>query len=65
MAGKRSFNAEGPCNPQEHYMVDAMRGLDREILSLIEDKKYFVIHAARQSGKTTLTMCWLHLVVSS
>ncbi|MCL1816818.1 MAG: AAA-like domain-containing protein, partial [Clostridiales bacterium] len=51
---KRSFNAEGPCNPQEHYMVDALRGLDKEILSLIEDKKYFVIHAARQSGKTTL-----------
>jgi len=35
-------------------MVDALRGLDKEIRSLIEDKKYFVIHAARQSGKTTL-----------
>ena len=51
---KRSFNAEGPCIPQERYMVDAFRGLDRELLSLIEDKKYFVIHAAGQSGKTTL-----------
>ena len=54
MALKRSFNAEGPCNLQRHYMVDAMRGLDKELLSLIEDNKYFVIHAARQSGKTTL-----------
>lgn len=54
MTGKRSFNAEGPCNPQEHYMVDALRGLDKDILSLIRAKKYFVIHAARQSGKTTL-----------
>ncbi|MCL1817001.1 MAG: ATP-binding protein, partial [Clostridiales bacterium] len=51
---KRSFNAEGPCNPQKHYMIDALRGMDREILSLIEDEKYFVIHASRQSGKTTL-----------
>jgi hypothetical protein len=28
--------------------------MDTEILSLIDDEKYFVIHAARQSGKTTL-----------
>jgi len=54
MAKKRSFNAEGPCNPQDHYMIDALRGMDKGILSLIEEKKYFVIHAARQSGKTTL-----------
>ena len=54
MAGKRSFNAEGPCNPLKHYMVDAMRGLDKEIHTLIRNEKYFVIHAARQSGKTTL-----------
>ena len=37
MAGhkKRPFNAEGPCNPQKHYMIGAMRGLDMEILALI------------------------------
>ena len=54
MVPKRSFNAEGPCIPDEHYMIDPLRGLDRNINSLIEGKKYFVIHAARQSGKTTL-----------
>ena len=54
MARNRQFNAEGPCNPQEHYMLDPLRGLDKQIRSLVNDKKYFVIHAARQSGKTTL-----------
>ena len=54
MARKRLFNIAGPCNPQEHYMLDPMRGLDKQILSLIEEKSFFVIHAARQSGKTTL-----------
>jgi len=54
VVGNRSFNAEGPCNPKKHYMIDALRGLGGEILSLIDGEKYFVIHAARQSGKTTL-----------
>ena len=35
-------------------MVDAMRGLGGEIFAYINEKKFFVIHAARQSGKTTL-----------
>ena len=43
-------------------MIDALRGLDKGILSLIEDKKYFVIHAARQSGKTTLLRALARLV---
>ncbi len=49
----RFFNAMGPCNPQEHYMLSA---LDRckAIMPLIEQRSYFIIHAARQSGKTTL-----------
>jgi hypothetical protein len=46
------FNIAGPCNKAEHYMIDAasrLHGVER----LIEMKQYFVIHAARQSGKTT------------
>ena len=53
---KRIFNIAGPCNPQDHYMIDATRRLGEEVYSLIADKQYFVIHAARQSGKTTLLM---------
>jgi AAA+ ATPase superfamily predicted ATPase len=48
----REFNVAGPCLPEEHYMLDAIGRLD-EVLPLIEQKKYFIIHAARQSGKTT------------
>jgi hypothetical protein len=35
-------------------MLDPMRGIGDELNSLIDKKQYFVIHAARQSGKTTL-----------
>ncbi|WP_045213033.1 AAA-like domain-containing protein, partial [Desulfonatronovibrio magnus] len=49
----RYFNTAGPCVPDEHYMIPTKqrcKGLD----ILIDQKQYFVIHAARQSGKTTL-----------
>ncbi len=48
------FNIAGPCHPSEHYMIDPLRNLDNELADLIDQKSYFVIHAARQSGKTTL-----------
>jgi len=35
-------------------MINPMRGIGDELMELIEYKEYFVIHAARQSGKTTL-----------
>jgi len=35
-------------------MLDPLRGIGKELMDLIETKQYFVIHAARQSGKTTL-----------
>ncbi len=49
------FNTTGPCNPDEHYMLPAQARC-RDLLKLIEQKQYFVIHAARQSGKTTLLL---------
>ncbi len=51
---KRFFNVTGLCNPTDHFMVDPLRGLDKAILELIENKYYFTIHAPRQTGKTTL-----------
>jgi hypothetical protein len=47
----RYFNVAGPCNEVNHYMVEASTRLHVE--PLIEQGQYFVIHAARQSGKTT------------
>ena len=48
----RFFNTEGPIDPEDHYFI--AKRLDwGEILELIERKKYFVLHAPRQSGKTS------------
>ncbi|MDR1484189.1 MAG: ATP-binding protein, partial [Planctomycetaceae bacterium] len=46
------FNVAGPCNSKEHYMIDASTRLTG-VEQLIDERQYFVIHAARQSGKTT------------
>ena len=54
MPKKLSFNVAGPCVPGDHYMLDPLRGIGYELMNLIDGKYYFVIHAARQSGKTTL-----------
>ena len=59
---KRFFNVTGFCNPQDHYMVDPLRGLNDQIIKLIKDKYYFTIHAPRQSGKTTLLHSLMHKI---
>ena len=50
----RFFNTEGPIRPDEHYHIPP---LDRvnvdELLGLVRDQKYFVLHAPRQTGKTS------------
>ena len=48
----KSFNTTGPCIPAEHYMLPALQRV-KEALKLIADRKYFILHAPRQSGKTT------------
>jgi len=49
----RKFNTTGPCLPDQHYMVPALARCP-EVTSLIENGHYFVLHAPRQTGKTTL-----------
>jgi hypothetical protein len=48
----RRFNTAGPCDSAKHYMVPAAERLP-EAARLIEDEGYFVLHAPRQTGKTT------------
>src|SRR5436305_8966115 len=48
----RFFNTAGPCDPRDHYMLPPERRLP-ELPGLIDQKLYFVVHAPRQSGKTT------------
>ena len=50
----RQFNTAGPNVAADHYCVNPLTRFDiDEILSLIEAKRYFVLHAPRQTGKTT------------
>jgi len=48
----RFFNTAGPCFPGVHYMVPAEARLPK-LRRLVEQGAYFVVHAPRQSGKTT------------
>ena len=48
----RIFNIAGQCNSGKHYMLPVMARLP-EVMRLIEDEACFVLHARRQSGKTT------------
>jgi hypothetical protein len=52
---KKYFNIAGPCIPDEHYMISSEHRC-RGVAELIDQNQYFVIHAARQSGKTTLLL---------
>ena len=48
------FNTAGPIQPDIHYNVDSLKRLNLdEILGLIHQRKYFVLHAPRQTGKTS------------
>ena len=46
------FNVAGNCVPSEHYMLPPLPRLP-DVMGLIAQKQYFVLHAPRQSGKTT------------
>ena len=48
----KKFNTTGPCFPNEHYMLPALDRLPG-IRELAAGGNYFVIHAPRQTGKTT------------
>lgn len=50
----RFFNTAGPVNCKDHYCLPPLERFDLEdVLSLIDQKKYFVLHAPRQTGKTS------------
>ncbi|MCL2139220.1 MAG: PD-(D/E)XK nuclease domain-containing protein [Treponema sp.] len=55
----RFFNTTGPCNPWDHYMLppeDRLVGV--QLHRYIRDKLYWVLHAPRQTGKTTFLQSW-------
>ncbi|MCL2064411.1 MAG: ATP-binding protein [Candidatus Cloacimonetes bacterium] len=50
----KHFNTAGPVNQPDAYKIDPLtRWNTEEILGLIHEKKYFILHAPRQTGKTS------------
>ena len=50
----RFFNTEGPVRPDDHYAIPPLERVDvDELLGLIRTERYFVVHAPRQTGKTS------------
>lgn len=50
----RHFSTAGPVQLDIHYAIPPLERIHRgEIFQLIEERKYFVLHAPRQTGKTT------------
>ena len=50
----RFFTTEGPVRAEDNYCLPPLQRWDlAEVLGLIEQKKYFLLHAPRQTGKTT------------
>lgn len=48
----RWFNTAGPCKPEIHYTLPSLERLP-SVARIIDQQGYFVIHAPRQTGKTT------------
>ena len=61
----RIFNTEGPVVPERHYSIRPLDRLDLEdVLDLVRQTKYFILHAPRQSGKTSALLALQDLLNS-
>ena len=53
----RFFNTTGPVRSDKHYCIPPLSRLNLgEVLTLIRDERYFVLHAPRQTGKTSVLL---------
>ena len=51
---EKHFNTAGPSKSDLHYQIDPLSRVDlAAILALIKQERYFILHAPRQTGKTT------------
>ena len=54
MTVPRFFNTAGPIKSDIHYNIDPLKRIDLdEVMGLIQQQKYFILHAPRQTGKTS------------
>ena len=57
----RFFNTAGSMKPDINYCIDPLTRVDWEdIQRMIGDMRYFVMHAPRQTGKTSALMAMMH-----
>ncbi len=62
----RFFNTAGPIIAADHYHIPPLERINRdEVLLLIEQKRYFVLHAPRQTGKTSTLLTLMDELNSS
>ncbi len=60
------FNTTGPVDAADHYCLPPLERLDAdEIVRLVADKRYFVLHAPRQTGKTSALLALRDLLNGS
>ena len=61
----RKFNTEGPVVAADHYRIPPLERVNlAEVLELVRDKRYFVLHAPRQTGKTSTLLALRDLLNS-
>ena len=59
------FNTAGPNKPDIHYTLLPMHRVNwPELSGLIDAQKYFILHAPRQTGKTSLLINLMHFINS-
>lgn len=62
----RFFNTTGPCDPERHYFLPPLPRLRNATPErYLRDQLYWVLHAPRQTGKTTFLMTWMHALNAS
>ena len=57
---ERFFTTEGPIEPEWHYYVLMSERFEaHEVTALINQSKYFLMHAPRQTGKTSSLLAYM------
>ncbi|MDR1227826.1 MAG: ATP-binding protein, partial [Azoarcus sp.] len=60
---ERFFNTAGPIIAEDHYHIDMLSRIDwEEVRQLIAEKRYFVLHAPRQTGKTSTLLAIMEVL---
>ena len=53
----RRFSTAGPIVPAAHYHIPPLERMDYDtVRSLIDEGSYFILHAPRQTGKTSVLL---------